>query len=464
MRNSTMTMKRESSSQGDITALLMRVGLALLYFLVTATLSLIVFKWVRETVSVSEMLPAFTLNQKGPSPNVEYAEGQSIPVWTGTDRITVLVLGIDEREQEEGPWRTDTMMVATLDPVTMQAGILSIPRDVWVEIPGYTSNRINTAHFIGDAYSYPGGGPALAMETVRHNLGIIPLDHYVRLNFNGFVSLLDQIGGIDLYVEETIDDPYYPDNNNGYDPFHLEAGQQHLDGETALKYARTRHSQNGDFDRARRQQQVIMAILEKITNAGMLPQLVAKAPELYATVADSVDTDFKLDQIIALAGLASKLDRDQIRFAVLDETCTESGETPDGAQVLIPIRDRIREKRDYVFGITAGDGSEALVSEAATVAIFNGTEQVGLAGYAMQSLTENGVSVTVYDNAEKQDYAASLIVLNRDKSITAKKIAELLSLPETAIVQGDGSMATMDYDIVVILGADYAPDIPIAPQ
>ncbi len=302
------------------------------------------------------------------------------------------------------------------------------------------------------------------METVRHNLAIVPLEHYVRLNFRGFVSLVDQIGGIDLYVEETIDDPYYPDNNNGYDPFHLEAGQQHLDGETALKYARTRHSQNGDFDRARRQQQVIMAILEKITNAGMLPQLVAKAPELYATVADSVDTDFKLDQIIALAGLASKLDRDQIRFAVLDETCTESGETPDGAQVLIPIRDRIREKRDYVFGITNGDGSEVVDSEAATIAVFNGTEQAGLAGFAVQTLADNGVSVATFDNAEKQDYAVSVIVLNRDKPVTAKKIAELLNLPETVIVQGDGSIATTDYDIVVILGADYVPDIPIDPQ
>jgi len=454
-----MTATPDKETQPLNPTRLMHMGLIVLYLIVTITASLLIFKWVRETVSASEMLPTFTLGEKGPSPNVEYAEGQVLPEWTGTDRITVLVLGIDEREQEEGPWRTDTMMIATLDPVTMQAGLLSLPRDIWVEIPGYTSNRINTAHFIGDAYNYPGGGPALAMETVYHNLAI-ETDYYVRLNFHGFVNLVDEIGGLDIEVEETIDDPYYPDYNYGYDPLHIEAGLQHLDGETALKYARTRHSPNGDFDRARRQQQVVMAILEKVTSPGMLPQLIANASELYATVEDSVDTDFKLDQMIALAGLASKLDREQLRFAVLDETCTESGETPDGAQVLIPIPERMREKRAYIFGID--NGTSEATADPVSVSVLNGTERAGLAGTVADYLSANGFPMTGFDNADRQDYAVSMIILNRDKPESAAQIATLLKLPETAVVRSDEEDLTAEYDIVVILGADYTPVTDLA--
>ena len=109
------------------------------------------------------------------------------------------------------------MILATLDPVTMRVGVLSIPRDLWVHIPGYTENRINTAHMLGDAYDHPGGGPALAVETVEYNLGV-EIDYYVRFNFQAFVEAVDRIGGIDIDVPEDINDPQYPDYNYGYDP------------------------------------------------------------------------------------------------------------------------------------------------------------------------------------------------------------------------------------------------------
>ena len=177
-----------------------------------------------------------------------------IPDWKGVERVTILLLGIDERQQEQGPWRTDTMIVLTIDPASHTAAILSIPRDLWVPIPGYnTEGKINTAHFIGDATGYPGGGPALAMETVRYNLGS-PVQDYIRLNFGAFEKLIDLIGGIDVYVEQTIDDPLYPDSGYGYEPLHIDAGWQHMDGRLALKFARTRHSEKGDFDRAHHQQ------------------------------------------------------------------------------------------------------------------------------------------------------------------------------------------------------------------
>ncbi len=439
-------------------SLLIKVGLGVLYLLLILSIGFFAFYKVRETVASSEMLPNFTLDTEGQTKKGEsglYNEGETLvlPEWTDTHPVTVLVLGIDERSQEEGPWRTDTMIVVTLDPVTMQAGALSIPRDLWISIPGYDENRINTAHFLGDAFDHPGGGPALAMETVEYNLGI-NIDYYVRLNFNGFVRLVDEIGGIDITVPETIDDPFYPnDETNGYDPFYIEAGEQHLDGETALKYARTRHTGHGDFDRARRQQAVMLAILEKVTRPGNLPRLVSRASEIYRTVGNSVQTDFKLDEILALGVLATQVDRDDIRFGVIDEQTTLPMTTPDEQQILIPVRDEMRKVRDYVFGIEQANG-ETAHEEAATLSVLNGTETPGLAGATSEYLTSQGLTVSQYDNADRQDYEDSMVILNRDMPLTALQILDLLGLPQSAVVKG--SNPTAAYDIVVILGQDYA--------
>lgn len=441
------------------TQILIRVGVALIYLILTGTASFVVFVKVRELAAASEMLPALTTEEKGPSPNVQYEEGESLPSWTGTERINVLLLGIDERAQWDEPaWRTDTMMVLTLDPVNLEAGVLSIPRDLWVEIPGYTHNKINTAHYIGDFYDHPGGGPALAMDTVEQTLGI-ELDHYARVNFQAFVKMVDEIGGIDVYVEETIDDPLYPDANYGYDPLYIEAGERHFDGELALKYARTRHSGNGDFDRARRQQQVIKAILEKVRQPQVLARLIGRAPELYKMVEASIQTDFKLDQMIALAGLAREVDTESIRFTVIDENCTQNWMTPDDLMVLVPIRDRMREKRDYFLGLSTVDEPQQSTEEeeAATVSILNGTLTNSLARSTAEYLGANGIEVTNYANADRQDYDTTLVIRNRDRPQTAQRILELLDLPASALVNGDNPVA--DYDIVVILGQDYASQV-----
>ncbi|MBN1873743.1 MAG: LCP family protein [Anaerolineae bacterium] len=440
-------------------SVIIRVSLVIIFLVVTGLASFVVYTRVREEVARSEILPEFTIKkttEHNESPNVDRPAGETLPVWTGTDPVTVLILGIDERAQEEEDyWRTDTMILATLDPVTMRAGVLSIPRDLWVPIPGYTENRINTAHFIGDAYDHPGGGPALAVETVQYNLGV-EIDYYVRLNFRAFVDLVDVIGGIDIDVPETIDDPTYPDYSNGYDPFHIEAGSHHLYGEEALKYARTRYSSGGDFDRARRQQQVIQAILKRVTDLNLLPQLAARAPEIVAMVENStkIDPNLQLDEIIALANLGLKVDSENIHYYVIDETCTLFQTTPDEQMILVPLRDRIREVRDKVFGLTNGtDQIQTVEDEAATVSVLNGTEQAGLAFSTGQYLEANGVPITLYDNADRQDYDTSLVILNRAKPATAEQILSLLQLPESAVV--NGSNPTAEFDVVVILGADY---------
>ncbi len=431
--------------------------LVIIFLVIVGGIALSAMSWVRGMLArpgIASGLPA----SSGPSENVKYQFGQVIPTWTGTKRVTVLLLGIDERSQETGPFRTDTMMVLTLDPATQMAGVLSIPRDLWVPIPGYSDGRINTAHFLGDLYKYDGGGPMLARDTVEYNLGV-PIDFHVRLNFQAFVSLVDLIGGVDVYVEKDISDPRYPDYAYGYDPLYISAGWHHFDGEMTLKYVRTRHS-SSDFDRARRQQQVMAAILEKVTNIGLLPDLAKNAPEIYKMLEASVQTDMALDQILALANLATQVDRSTIRFGVIDQTCTQQWFTPDGAQVEIPLRDRVREVRDYVFAAdipTPAPGQAAAITstpELATISVLNGTARAGLAGTTSDYLKAQGLDVANVGNADRQDYGQSVVVMNRDKQFTAARIASLLHLPATAVVKGTDSTAA--HDIIVILGNDYA--------
>lgn len=456
MTSSASTMEQKLEQKLPL-GLLIRIGIVLVFLIVTGVAGWVTFTQVREQVAGSQILPDFTTKTRAESPNVSRVEGETLPVWTGTDRVTVLILGVDERAQEDDYWRTDTIIVGTLDPVTMEAGVLSIPRDLWVPIPGYTENRINTAHAIGDAYDHPGGGTALAVETVEYNLGI-EIDHFVRLSFQGFVRLVDLVGGVEIEVPETIDDPQYPDYNYGYDPLYIKAGMHYFDGEMALKYARTRHSSGGDFDRARRQQQVILAVLERITDLNMLPKLAQRAPEIVNMIEDSVKIDptLQLDEIIALANLAVKVDTDEINFRVIDESCTLFKTTPEGDMILVPLRDQIRAVRDDVFGYHNGgdETAESVEEEKAVISILNGTNVGGLAYVTTEFVEANGLSVAAYDNADRQDYASSLIILNRDKPHTAARLRTLLDLPQSAVV--NGANPTADYDVVVILGMDYA--------
>ncbi len=455
-------------SSSNLVQRLMAVGLFLLLLLIAVAVGLFVFDQVRQFIAASDMLPTFTIEEQGgeDAGEVSYDIGQPLPRWEGTDRVNILLMGIDQRENEQGPWRTDTMLVLTLDPVMLTGGMLSIPRDLWVPIPGFDDGRINTAHYLGDAYDYPGGGPALAVKTVRYNLGV-PIDYYARVNFTAFEQLVDLIGGVDIYVEEEIDDPTYPDKGYGYDPLHIPAGWQHFDGEMALKYARTRHTLGGDFDRAKRQQQVLMAIFKKVTELDMLPQLAAQAPEIWRTLQGSVVTDLTLDQIIALAQLASEVSPDNIRYGVIDENYTQFWETPDGQQVLIPLRDRIRELRDYIFSnepvagapaaqqTASADPAARLAEENATIEVLNGTMTEGLAGRTAERLEAEGLQVAFTGNADSFEYDETLIIEYTGKTYTAEYIARFLDLPLTAVVHGANPNA--EYDIAIILGSDYTP-------
>jgi LCP family protein required for cell wall assembly len=230
------------------------------------------------------------------------------------------------------------MMLVSVDPESEKVSVLSIPRDLYVVLPGRGRDRINTAFVYGSEGDNPAGGALLAMQTVEYNLGV-PVDHYLLIDFGAVTRAVDTIGGIDIIVPYEIYDPTFPDMNYGVEPLYIPAGLQHMDGETALKYARTRHQDN-DFERARRQQQVIMAFRSNLLSMG-LPELLLQAPQLYDRVDEGIKTDLSLAQIVELGRLAAGIPEENIRREVLDVNYVSSYRTEAGASVLVPINDKI---------------------------------------------------------------------------------------------------------------------------
>ena len=387
---------------------------------------------------------------------------ESSKPWDGTERVTVLMLGIDQRCDIPGPTHTDTMMLVTVDPVDLSAAVLSLPRDLWVEIPGFGLDRINQANYLGEAFEYPGGGAALAVETVEATLGI-PINYYVAINFDAFVEVVDLIGGIAVEVPEAIDDPNYPDRCFGYDPFSIEAGPHEMDGTTALKYARTRATFGGDVDRAGRQQQVVLAVREQVVRLGMIPQLIRQAPELWQTFQDNVNTNMSVDEALQLALLVQDIPREQIHTAVIDYNYVYNETTEDGRQVLVPIRDKIRQLRDDLFAPPAvptpviEDLPALMVEEEARVAVYNGTTVFGLAGDTQTYLEDLGFTITEIGNADAATYRTTQIIDYGSHPSTVQYLIQRLKIPPLNVSNGrnpDG-----DFDVLIILGDDWrVPD------
>ncbi len=279
-------------------------------------------------------------------------ESMVIRPWDGKERFTVLVMGLDTRPGEFGMGiRTDTMILISLDPTTNSVGMLSLPRDLYVDVPGYGLQRINTAFQTGELEG-AGGGPRLAMQTVQYNFGI-RVNEYVVVDFNTFVRVVDLIGGINVEVPYDISDPEYPDMNYGFDPFYISAGWHQLDGATALKYARSRHSSD-DIDRGRRQQQVLYAIRDKVTAYNMIPELAVQAPALWAELRDGVQTGLPLDTMLQLAWWVKDIPSTNYRNDVMGWEYVIPTNW-QGMAVLIPDRDKIGPLMVEVFGPDYGN-------------------------------------------------------------------------------------------------------------
>jgi LCP family protein required for cell wall assembly len=392
------------------------------------------------------------------SPEEEGIAPETIPAWSGTERVNILLLGVDLRCDEEGPTHSDTIIIATIDPLSRSAALLSLPRDLWVEIPNYGVNRINQAYFLGQAYDYPGGGAQLAVETVEAFLGI-PIDYYLTVDFEAFTEFVDLMGGVVIDVPERIVDPNYPDNCYGYDPLTIEAGRQRLDGATALKYARTRVTFGGDVDRAGRQQEVIMAVREQATQLETLPQLLLRAPQLWQSFQDNVSTSMGLDEALQLANLLRTIPRENIQNRVLDYSYVYDDITFDGQQVLVPIREQVRLLRDEIFSppVIPTPVIEALPTvmevENARVAIYNGTPTFGLASETQDYLRRQGINVTEIGNADSATYTASQIIDYGSHPGTVQSLLRLMNIPPLNVSTGTNPAGA--FDVLVIIGGDW---------
>ncbi len=250
------------------------------------------------TVSSAEMtaLPAVTMPE--------------LPELADDERINVLVMGIDRRPGQPFISRTDTIL------------------------NGARSG--NSAE-----------GAALAMETLRTNLGV-PVDHYLLIDFQAVTNVIDSLGGVTVDVPYEIYDPTYPDHGTGYDPLYVPAGVQTMDGEMALKYMRTRHS-DSDFGRARRQQQIIMALRSQAATLGFA-DLLLRAPTLYRQLEEGIFTDLTLDQLLVIASTASDIPTDHIRSEVLDYTYVESWTSPGGGSVLRLLPEKVQPLIAELYG------------------------------------------------------------------------------------------------------------------
>ncbi|GMR09406.1 MAG: LCP family protein [Anaerolineae bacterium] len=382
------------------------------------------------------------------------------PSWNGVDRINILLLGLDFRDWEtgNGPPRTDTMMLVTIDPIAKTAGMLSIPRDLWVEIPGFEHNRINTAYFLGEANRLPGGGPSLAMATVENLLGV-NVNYYALLEFSTFERMIDEIGGVEVLVPERM-----KISPIGEQSLWLEAKPYHLDGAKTLAYARARKTEGGDFDRAQRQQQVIMAVRDKIFQLDSMPTLLAKAPILYQELASGIYTNLSFDEMVGLALLAMKVSPSDVDRGVIAPPDMVLLETQfDGAQVLKPIPDKVRALRDEIFTGTGAiaptvqdsQATEAAQIESARLAILNGAGIEGLATETAEFLTSQGLNIVEISNADRLDYNKSrIIVHSQNYPYTLRYLTEMLGLTEGQILRPVYPLP--DIDLAVVLGWDWA--------
>lgn len=390
-----------------------------------------------------------------PAPLLDFS---NFGVWEGIERINVLMLGIDSRCDEEGPVRTDSMMLISIDPVDKSMSLLSLPRDLWVDIPAFGTDRINKANYLGELNAYPGGGPALAAETVESFLGI-KVDHYVTVNFEAFRDFINLIDGIQIDVPEAINDQNYPDECYGYDPFVIGTGVQSMNGPIALKYARTRATQNGDIDRAERQQAVILAVRQKVLDVNMVPKLITRSPQLWRTFQDNVSTSFNEAEVIQLALLVQDIHRPKIRSGVIDFNYVFNETTADGQQVLVPRYDEIRELREDLFPPVQPpppvvENLLALVgAEDARVVVHNGTQTFGLAGDTQAFLRDNGLKVTDVGNADSSIVPSTIVIDYGDHEYTTLYLTQLMGLPPLNVSTADDPEG--NYDILIILGGGW---------
>jgi LCP family protein required for cell wall assembly len=399
------------------------------------------------------------------SPDVEY------PTWDGASRINILFVGLRGGDpiKEDCPFCTDTLILLTVDPTTKTAGMLSIPRDMWVNIPGFGYSRINTAWTLGRGSKLPGGGPALTMKTVSYFIGV-PVDYYVQVDFDTFVDVIDLIGGVDVYNDETIVlDPMSHGQDFGKVKITC-CGMRHLNGTTALAYARCRHLEqgckDGDIGRAKRQQKVIFGIREKVLNPENFASLLAQAPKLYDTFSEGIHTNMSLDDAIKLAVLMQDIPRENIRNRVIGNDMIALDMVTLGglpASIMKPLPDKIRVLRDEIFTssgpvgpLAQGDPLALVQADGARIRLLNATNTKQLEERTASYLSQQGLTVTELGNTKA---SSTTIILYSPKLYTLRFLVNTFGISRNAQIRIKPD-PTQTVDIEIWLGPDWIANLP----
>ena len=387
-----------------------------------------------------------------------------LPSWDGASRVNILFIGLDYRDYlaNDGPPRSDTMILFTVDPQTKTAGMLSIPRDLWVNIPGFGFSRINTAYSSGEGNQLPGGGPGLAMKTVEQVIGV-PIQYYGQIDFHAFEEAIDAIGGLYICIPEKVRiDPI-----GNKKPKNLKPGCQTLYGYEVLAYARNRYTKEGDVDRAKRQQLVIMALRDQLFNPANFSTMVAKAPQVYAEASAGLRTNLSFEDIMKLGVLMSQVPPENIKHGVIDysmgilDSVKLAGQD---ASIVKPIPDKIRVLRDEIFStggavspLASGDPAVLMQQDEARVRILNGSAQPDLAQRTANYLIMQGMQVTEAGTAQNA-YQRTTLVIYGPKVYALRYLASAFGITASNQIVFGSDPSTVD--IEVRLGNDWVSQLP----
>ncbi|MCL4368380.1 MAG: LCP family protein [Actinobacteria bacterium] len=371
------------------------------------------------------------------------------PLKLPADSLNVLLIGSDLRRGTS--FRTDTLILVSIQPASHGVVMLSIPRDLFVYLPGLGMQRINTAYLYGDRFHYPGGGLQLLEDAVRYNLGLT-IDNFARVDMAGFQSMIDTLGGVgvrvacpytDWRLKSSSLDQQNPDN---WREFTIPAGVVTMDGETALWYARAREK-SSDFDRSRRQQEVLRAIDRQALQLGLLPRL----PELYAELQSTIRSDMTLGQILRLAPLAAQIDPARIRSRFIGRDQVASWTVPStGAQVLVPKPQAIRVLLESAFDFEAeADGKPPIIE------VANASGALPWTDLAIERLAHAGFQAEAGEQGLPIEETTRITDFSSSSSPVASTVAQALGLGNPVVeLRPDPASQIVAR---VTLGSDYRP-------
>ena len=342
---------------------------------------------------------------------------------------------------------SDAMLLIRFDPATQKVAVLSIPRDTRVHIQGVGKTKINFANYVG--------GAPLSAQTVSQVLGDIPIDRYIRFNVNGFGKLVDAFGGVDMYVPKKM--KYQDDSQHLY--INLNAGQQKLNGSKAIQYMRYRHDDLGDIGRVQRQQAFFRAFIDQ----KLKPEAITKFPEILAIVKDNIDTNLSVEEVLALAGYTSKIDRKSIQMHMAPGRFSNPGEFDSLSYWILDNR-RLAKIMGQSFGSMkkADISLEESTPQNLRIAIQDSMSQPEGSKKATTVLSKAGYA-QVFPASDRwtKPLAKTVIVAQSGDRESAEKLREALGIGEVLIE----STGDIESDITVRVGKDWlqANNIPLKP-